>query len=200
MRVLGGRLRFCFRKTSRILSTLAQPSGVGFRESLTQPQFSLRWVLNVFLGPPFRNRLGVKLPRPLVSLPPGSVFILSRCLLFHQTTTIGMLTGMIPVTSGNAFVAGRDVNTDMVSIRHTLGVCPQHDILYPDLTVREHLRMYAVLKAVPKSELQATITVSSCWDTAGCLGSLLNYYTQETFLHFHKVVQRLLLHAQARRW
>ncbi|CAM9216451.1 unnamed protein product [Ectocarpus fasciculatus] len=68
-----------------------------------------------------------------------------------------MLTGMIPVTSGSAFVAGRDVNTDMVSIRNSLGVCPQHDILYPDLTVREHLRMYAVLKDVPSSDLQEAI-------------------------------------------
>ncbi|CAM9405596.1 unnamed protein product, partial [Scytosiphon promiscuus] len=74
-----------------------------------------------------------------------------------KTTTIGMLTGMIPVTSGTAFVAGRDVNSDMVTIRHSLGVCPQHDILYPNLTVREHLRMYAVLKAVPGKELQDTI-------------------------------------------
>lgn len=81
-----------------------------------------------------------------------------------------MLTGMIPVTSGVAFVAGRDVSTDMVNVRHSLGVCPQHDILYPDLTVREHLRMYAVLKSVPRSRLQATITVSArsacakrCW-------------------------------------
>lgn len=70
-----------------------------------------------------------------------------------------MLTGMIPVTSGCAFVAGRDVNSDMVSIRHSLGVCPQHDILYPDLTVREHLRLYGVLKNVPRSELPAVIKV-----------------------------------------
>ncbi|CAN0449923.1 unnamed protein product, partial [Scytosiphon promiscuus] len=45
----------------------------------------------------------------------------------------------------------------MANVRHSLGVCPQHDILYPDLTVREHLRMYAVLKSVPRSRLQATI-------------------------------------------
>lgn len=70
-----------------------------------------------------------------------------------------MLTGMIPVTSGVAFVAGRDVNSDMANIRSSLGVCPQHDILYPELTVREHLRMYAVLKAVPRSRLQGVIKV-----------------------------------------
>ncbi|CAM9216529.1 unnamed protein product, partial [Ectocarpus fasciculatus] len=77
-----------------------------------------------------------------------------------KTTTIGMLTGMIPVTSGSAFVAGRDVIADMANIRRSLGVCPQHDILYPDLTVREHLRMYAVLKSVPRARLQQTITAT----------------------------------------
>lgn len=71
-----------------------------------------------------------------------------------------MLTGMIPVTSGVASVAGRDVVTDMVDIRRSLGVCPQHDILYPNLTVREHLRMYAVLKSVPGSRLQEVIKVN----------------------------------------
>ena len=66
---------------------------------------------------------------------------------------------MNPVTSGAAFVAGRDVIGHMATIRRNLGVCPQHDILYPDLTVREHLRMYAVLKGVPGSRLQETISV-----------------------------------------
>ena len=81
-----------------------------------------------------------------------------------QTTTIGMLTGMIPVTSGAAFVAGRDVIGDMANIRRNLGVCPQHDILYPDLTVKEHLRMYAVLKGVRGSCLQEAISVRiSCF-------------------------------------
>lgn len=73
-----------------------------------------------------------------------------------------MLTGMVPITSGCAFVAGRDALSDMASIRNNLGVCPQHDILYPDLTVREHLRMYAVLKGVPRSRLEEVIKVRRC--------------------------------------
>lgn len=70
-----------------------------------------------------------------------------------------MLTGMVPVTEGVAFVSGRNVNGDMVDIRRNLGVCPQHDVLYPDLTVREHLRMYAVLKGVPRKEVASVIQV-----------------------------------------
>lgn len=72
-----------------------------------------------------------------------------------------MLTGMVPISSGYAVVAGRDAIGDMANIRSNLGVCPQHDILYPDLTVREHLRMYAVLKSVPRSHLQDTIQVKA---------------------------------------
>lgn len=74
-----------------------------------------------------------------------------------------MLTGMTPATSGSAFVAGRDAVGDMSNIRNFLGVCPQHDILYPGLTVREHLRLYAVLKGVAHEQLGEVIKVEySC--------------------------------------
>lgn len=82
---------------------------------------------------------------------------LQPLLVGRQTTTIGMLTGMIPVTSGVAFVGGKNVEVDMTRIRKTLGVCPQHDILFPTLTVREHLRMYAVIKGVPAKDLSNVI-------------------------------------------
>jgi ATP-binding cassette subfamily A (ABC1) protein 3 len=38
----------------------------------------------------------------------------------------------------------------MESLRKIMGVCPQHDSLYDNLTVKEHLEMYAVFKGVPK--------------------------------------------------
>lgn len=78
-----------------------------------------------------------------------------------QTTLLAMLTGMTPVTGGSAFIVGRDVVEDMSNIRNSLGVCPQHDILYPTLTVREHLRLYAVLKGVPHAVLEEAIEVCS---------------------------------------
>ena len=36
-----------------------------------------------------------------------------------------------------------------------MGVCPQHDVLWPSLTVREHLELYATLKGVPAAEVGA---------------------------------------------
>jgi len=74
-----------------------------------------------------------------------------------KTTTISMLTGMIPITSGHAFVQGRDVGTEITTVRENMGVCPQHDILYPDLTVREHLWLFANFKGVRMSEVSAAV-------------------------------------------
>jgi hypothetical protein len=41
-----------------------------------------------------------------------------------------------------------------------MGVCPQHDVLFPDLTVEEHLQLYAGLKGVPPSEVAAAVRES----------------------------------------
>ena len=38
------------------------------------------------------------------------------------------------------------------------GVCPQHDILWPDLTVEDHLLFYARLKGVDKTDEQLAVT------------------------------------------
>jgi len=65
-----------------------------------------------------------------------------------KTTTIAMLTGLVPPDSGTAIIEGFDINEDLEEIRRNLGVCPQHDILFPDLTVEEHLIMFASFKGV----------------------------------------------------
>jgi ABC-type multidrug transport system ATPase subunit len=63
-----------------------------------------------------------------------------------KSTTLHMLVGMVPVTSGRAYVDGLDVSCQMSQVRRGLGVCPQHDILYADMTVCEHLRLFAAIK------------------------------------------------------
>jgi ATP-binding cassette subfamily A (ABC1) protein 1/ATP-binding cassette subfamily A (ABC1) protein 3 len=48
---------------------------------------------------------------------------------------------MLQPSSGTALINGLDILTDMAAIRRDLGVCPQFDILWPDITVREHLQL-----------------------------------------------------------
>jgi ABC-type multidrug transport system ATPase subunit len=64
-----------------------------------------------------------------------------------------MLTGLIPPSSGDAIIEGKRISSDMQQIRQSLGVCPQHDILFADLTVMQHLQMFAAFKGVPPGEV-----------------------------------------------
>ena len=72
-----------------------------------------------------------------------------------KSTSISMLTGLIPPTSGDAMICGHSVTHSMQAIRSMLGVCPQHDILFPELTVMQHLVMFAEFKGVPSNQVEA---------------------------------------------
>eukprot|EP01113_Clastostelium_recurvatum_P037818 TRINITY_DN556_c1_g1_i1.p1 TRINITY_DN556_c1_g1~~TRINITY_DN556_c1_g1_i1.p1 ORF type:complete len:1777 (-),score=529.48 TRINITY_DN556_c1_g1_i1:1681-6783(-) len=74
-----------------------------------------------------------------------------------KTTTISMLTGLIPPSGGDAWIAGHNIRTNMPLVRQSLGVCPQQDVIWEDLSVAEHLRLYAALKGVPMHNIQATV-------------------------------------------
>merc|ERR1719210_2043124 len=68
-----------------------------------------------------------------------------------KTTIISMLSGSQGVTSGKALVGGFDVQSQMKNIHQILGICPQFDIVWQDMTVLEHLLLFARIKGVAKS-------------------------------------------------
>ncbi|KAF9129604.1 ATP-binding cassette sub- A member 1 [Mortierella sp. 14UC] len=72
-----------------------------------------------------------------------------------KSTTMQMLYGATVPTSGNAFLFDRSIKTDMQAIRSTMGVCPQHDVLFNDLTCWEHMQLYAGIKDLPAEALRA---------------------------------------------
>ncbi|XP_066547830.1 retinal-specific phospholipid-transporting ATPase ABCA4 isoform X2 [Amia ocellicauda] len=69
-----------------------------------------------------------------------------------KTTTLSVLTGLYPPTSGTAYINGQDIRTDMDTIRQSLGMCPQYNILFHHLTVAEHILFYSQLKGKSKAE------------------------------------------------
>lgn len=74
-----------------------------------------------------------------------------------KSTTISMITGLIPPTSGQIVVNGYDLSTSMDEVRNILGLCPQYNILFDQLTVREHLRLFATLKGHPSNDIDHEI-------------------------------------------
>lgn len=74
-----------------------------------------------------------------------------------KTTTMNMLTGVITPTSGTANVGGYNIRTEMWKVRDSLGLCPQHNVLFDDLTVAEHIYFFSNLKGLKGKEVDAEI-------------------------------------------
>ena len=66
-----------------------------------------------------------------------------------KTTALGMLSGLTRPTSGECYVQGHAMTSSPALARQALGFCPQQNVLFPRLTVLEHLKLYAAIKAVP---------------------------------------------------
>lgn len=50
--------------------------------------------------------------------------------------------------AGTAIVEGHDIRKDMDAVYSLMGVCPQHDLLWNQLTAAEHLRFYGRIKGL----------------------------------------------------
>ncbi|XP_034526466.1 ATP-binding cassette sub-family A member 17-like, partial [Ailuropoda melanoleuca] len=89
-----------------------------------------------------------------------------------KTTTCYMLTG------GWAYVNGYEISRDMAQIRRGLGWCPQHDILFENFTVKEHLSFYAQLKGLSgqrcPEEVQRMLHVLNLEDKQDSLSRFLS--------------------------
>uniref|UniRef100_A0A0D3A900 ABC transporter domain-containing protein n=1 Tax=Brassica oleracea var. oleracea TaxID=109376 RepID=A0A0D3A900_BRAOL len=79
-----------------------------------------------------------------------------------KTTTINCLTGINPVTGGDALIYGNPVRSSvgMSNIRKMIGVCPQFDILWDALPGEEHLRLFASVKGLPPASINPMVKKS----------------------------------------
>eukprot|EP01025_Chloroclados_australasicus_P028913 TRINITY_DN286_c0_g1_i4.p1 TRINITY_DN286_c0_g1~~TRINITY_DN286_c0_g1_i4.p1 ORF type:complete len:1073 (-),score=121.43 TRINITY_DN286_c0_g1_i4:266-3484(-) len=78
-----------------------------------------------------------------------------------KSTSINMLVGLLEPTQGNAVIGGYNIRTQMNDIYKDMGVCPQHDLLWENLTGREHLFFYARLKGTQEfDQLKAMVDVA----------------------------------------
>jgi ABC-2 type transport system ATP-binding protein len=68
-----------------------------------------------------------------------------------KSTTILMLTTLLPPSAGTARVAGHDIQREGAAVRRAIGAALQEVALDPLLTGREHLRLQAALQGIAKA-------------------------------------------------
>nr|XP_014347243.1 PREDICTED: ATP-binding cassette sub-family A member 3 [Latimeria chalumnae] len=74
--------------------------------------------------------------------------LVSGIKIKHLTKPI-RIACLYPPTGGRAYISGYDISQDMVLIRKSLGLCPQNDVLFDNMTVEEHLHFFIRLKGYP---------------------------------------------------
>jgi ABC-type multidrug transport system ATPase subunit len=83
------------------------------------------------------------------------------CILGHngagKSTMISVLTGLTAPSSGTATLGGYDIVEEIDEVRQIIGVVPQFDILWEELTAEEHMRMFCKIKGVPEDKIDQVI-------------------------------------------
>lgn len=102
-----------------------------------------------------RPRLAVRGINLIV--PHGEVLALLGSNGCGKSTTIGMITGDVPATSGEVIVAGHDMTgvtpSGVTNGRKYIGLCPQVDPLLDCMTGRETLKLFARLRGISKASV-----------------------------------------------
>lgn len=88
---------------------------------------------------------------------PGEIFGLLGANGAGKTTTLRLLATVLAPTSGSARVMGHDVLTASEQVRRSLGFYTASTALYPRLTVRETLELFARLSGMAAAAVGARI-------------------------------------------
>ena len=92
-----------------------------------------------------------------LSIAQGELFALLGVNGAGKTTTIKMLTCLTKPNSGNAFVNGNSIITDVATVKSIIGVSPQETAVAPNLSVKENLALMCGVHGFSKEKQRAKI-------------------------------------------
>ena len=76
-----------------------------------------------------------------------------------KTVLLNILTGLLKADSGNVIYNNEIILTSqgLNKFRKKIGICPQEDILFDNLTVEEHLKLFCKFKSYPSFKINEEI-------------------------------------------
>jgi ABC-2 type transport system ATP-binding protein len=111
----------------------------------------------------YRNRAVVD--RVTFTVPPGQVTGYLGPNGSGKSTTVKMLAGLLPATSGQILWNGADIRHDLVAFKRRLGYVPEEAFVYPHLSGLEYLQLIGRLRRLPEPlvERKATELLRLLW-------------------------------------
>jgi ABC-2 type transport system ATP-binding protein len=85
------------------------------------------------------------------TVPPGTVTGYLGPNGSGKSTTVKMLAGLVPATSGQILWDGAEIRQDLVAFKRRLGYVPEEAHVYPHLTGLEYLELIGRLRQLPES-------------------------------------------------
>ena len=71
-----------------------------------------------------------------------------------KSTTVGMLTGLLQPTAGDAFIGGVSILSSPLEVKKRIGVLPENLALFTSLTIWEHLMMVGPIYGLTRNETE----------------------------------------------
>ena len=106
-------------------------------------------------------------------VPRGEIFGFLGSNGCGKTTTMKMLTGLLPPSEGRAWLFGHEVDPHDLATRRRVGFMSQFFSLYTELTVRQNLELHARLFHVPATEVSGRVDeMVERFDLAAVIDSL----------------------------
>eukprot|EP01029_Cantina_marsupialis_P023801 TRINITY_DN5_c0_g1_i12.p1 TRINITY_DN5_c0_g1~~TRINITY_DN5_c0_g1_i12.p1 ORF type:complete len:1875 (-),score=657.68 TRINITY_DN5_c0_g1_i12:220-5844(-) len=154
----GGNKKFYFFLQPSYWGLVSQKSQIRSGDTVGKAKASSEKMQSIRLVKLSKGFKGIQAVKELsLNMKMGETF----CLLGHngagKTTTINVLTGVHKPTFGHAFVLGHSVQDEIGSIQRLMGICPQHDILFEELSGADHIKFWARFKGMDRSKLKAEV-------------------------------------------
>ena len=92
-----------------------------------------------------------------LSVPRGAIYGFIGSNGSGKSTAIRMICGLLPPTSGTAFVLGCNTAVHPERVRQALGYMSQRFSLYTNMTVRENMMFYGGLYGLPREERRTRV-------------------------------------------
>ncbi|XP_014296992.1 phospholipid-transporting ATPase ABCA1 [Microplitis demolitor] len=78
-----------------------------------------------------------------------------------KTTMMSILSGLTDLTEGVIFIDGKNILTNPDVISSNIGLCPQENMVFPDLNIHQQLMFFGTLKGKTKTKLQLEQEIDS---------------------------------------